>query len=201
MPANERTAYLFLALLQARVGSSLISRLGDLPPAAILEAPLAELSGRMALSRKTAQGLEELRRNFEPEAVNGALSKMGISALTLVDAGYPERLKEIPAPPPALFAQGQIPQTTSVAVVGSRKASATGIETARALGRALGERGVCVVSGLALGVDAAVHEGALEAGGPTVGVLGCGLDVTLPSGYKLSSRNIPRTSSAPSGNT
>jgi predicted Rossmann fold nucleotide-binding protein DprA/Smf involved in DNA uptake len=107
LPANERTAYLFLALLQARVGSSLISRLADLPPAAILEAPLAELSGRMALSRKAAQGLEELRRNFDPEAVNGALSKMGISALTLVDAGYPERLKEIPAPRPPSSRKGR----------------------------------------------------------------------------------------------
>jgi DNA processing protein len=65
-----------------------------------------------------------------------------------------------------------------VALVGSRKASATGIETARILGRALGERGVCVVSGLALGIDAAAHEGALGADGPTVGVLGCGIDVT-----------------------
>jgi DNA processing protein len=67
-----------------------------------------------------------------------------------------------------------------VALVGSRKASATGIEAARALGRTLGERGVCVVSGLALGVDAAAHEGALEAGGPTVGVLGCGIDIVYP---------------------
>jgi DNA processing protein len=54
------------------------------------------------------------------------------------------------------------------------------METARALGLALSERGVCVVSGLALGVDAAAHEGAVEAGGPTVGVLGCGIDVVYP---------------------
>jgi DNA processing protein len=76
-------------------------------------------------------------------------------------------LKEIADPPPALFAQGQIPDGAEVAVVGSRRASLAGIETARALGRALGEHGICVVSGLAAGVDAAAHEGALEAGGPT----------------------------------
>jgi DNA processing protein len=180
LAASERTAYLFLALLQARAGRSLVSDLGDLPPAAILEGPLTELAERMALSEKTAQMLDELRRDFDPEAVCGALSRIGIAVLTLADAGYPDRLKEIPAPPPALFAHGQIPGAIAVSVVGSRKATATGIETARTLGRALGGRGVCVVSGLALGVDAAAHEGALEAGGPTVGVLGCGVDVVYP---------------------
>ena len=180
MAASERTAYLFLALLQARTGCNLVSRLGDLPPAAILEVPLTELAERMALSEKAAQMLKELRRDFDPEAVYGSLSKTGIVVLTLADTSYPERLKEIPAPPPALFAAGQIPEATAVAIVGSRKASATGIETARVLGRALGKRGVCVVSGLALGIDAAAHEGALEAAGPTVGVLGCGIDVIYP---------------------
>ena len=89
-------------------------------------------------------------------------------------------MREIPDPPPALFVSGEVPDVPAVALVGSRKASGTGLECARALGGALGERGVCVVSGLALGVDAAAHEGALEAGGPTVGVLGCGIDVTDP---------------------
>jgi DNA processing protein len=89
-------------------------------------------------------------------------------------------LREIPDPPPALFVSGEVPDVPAVALVGSRKASRTGIECARALGGALGERGVCVVSGLALGVDAAAHEGALEAGGPTVGVLGCGIDIVYP---------------------
>ena len=77
-----------------------------------------------------------------------------------------------------------MPESVSVALVGSRKASATGLETVRALGLALAERGVCVVSGLALGVDAAAHEGAVETGGSTVGVLGCGIDVTYPTKYK-----------------
>ena len=81
---------------------------------------------------------------------------------------------------PTLFVNGEVPGGPVVAMVGSRKASATGVLAARTLGRALGERGVCVVSGLALGIDTAAHEGALEAGGPTVGVLGCGIDVVYP---------------------
>ncbi|MDP8949838.1 MAG: DNA-processing protein DprA [Actinomycetota bacterium] len=132
------------------------------------------------MTEKTSRELDELREDFEPEAVYECLSGKGIGVLTPVDAGYPERLKEIPDPPPALFAAGEIPEAAAVALVGSRKASAAGTEAARTLGQALGERGVCVVSGLALGVDAAAHKGALETGGPTVGVLGCGIDIVYP---------------------
>jgi DNA recombination-mediator protein A len=102
-------------------------------------------------------------------------------------------LSNVPDPPPALFVNGTVPETVSVALVGSRKASATGIETARVLGLALAERGVCVVSGLALGIDSAGHEGAVEAGGPTVGVLGCGIDVTYPTKHKRSRVAVPRS--------
>ncbi len=180
MTTSERSAYLFLALLQARAGRSLVSRLGDIPLTSILETPSAELAGRMKMTEKTSRELDELREDFEPEAVYERLSGKGVGVLTPVDAGYPERLKEIPDPPPALFAAGEIPEAAAVALVGSRKASAAGTEVARTLGQALGERGVCVVSGLALGVDAAAHKGALETGGPTVGVLGCGIDIVYP---------------------
>lgn len=180
LTASERAAYLFLGLLQARVGTSLLPRLGDIPLAGLLEISPTELARRMQMAEKASRVLEELRRDFAPEERYKRLSEGGISVLTPVDAGYPERLKETPDPPPALFVSGEIPEDTAVALVGSRKASPGGIATARKLGRALGERGVCVVSGLALGVDAAAHEGALEVGGPTVGVLGCGIDVVYP---------------------
>jgi predicted Rossmann fold nucleotide-binding protein DprA/Smf involved in DNA uptake len=102
-------------------------------------------------------------------------------------------LRNIPDPPPALYMDGRVPETASVALVGSRKASATGIEMARTLGFALAERGVYVVSGLALGVDAAAHEGAVDAGGQTVGVLGCGIDVTYLTKYKRLRVALPRS--------
>jgi DNA processing protein len=99
----------------------------------------------------------------------------------------PERLQRVSDPPPALFVRGRLPdrppEGVSVALVGSRKASANGVAAARRLGRRLAERGVCVVSGLALGIDAAAHEGALEADWSdlvTLGVLGCGIDMTYP---------------------
>lgn len=178
--ASQRAKHLFLSLLQARVGRSLVSRFGGLAPEAVLEATFSELAGKKGASEKAARAFDELQRTFDPLAVEARLAARGIEAVTLADDGYPGPLRNAPDPPPALYVDGEVPETASVAVVGSRRASATGLETARALGLALSERGVCVVSGLALGVDAAAHEGALEAGGPTVGVLGCGIDVVYP---------------------
>jgi DNA processing protein len=180
LTASERSAYVFLSLLQARVGSSFVSRLGGIPPAEVLEMTSAELGARIKMTERAARAFDELKGGFEPEALERRLMTQRIAILTPVDGGYPERLERVADPPPALFAAGELPDGTSVALVGSRQASATGTATATALGRALGERGVCVVSGLALGIDAAAHEGALEAGGPTVGVLGCGIDVVYP---------------------
>jgi DNA processing protein len=181
---DERAMYLFLSLLQARVRSSLVSQLANLAPEAVLRTPVAELAGRAKISERASRAFEELQRAFDPGRMQERLAAKGIEALTPVDEAYPGPLRSIPDPPPAVFVNGVVPDTVSVALVGSRKASATGIETARALGLALSERGVCVVSGLALGVDAAAHEGAVEAGGPTVGVLGCGIDVTYPRKHK-----------------
>ena len=180
MEDDDRAKYLFLALLQARVGSSLVSHLGNLAPEAVLRTNVAELAGRAKISDRASRAFEELQRVFDPGLMQDRLAAKGIEALTPVDEAYPGLLRSIPDPPPAVFVNGKIPVTASVALVGSRKASATGIETARALGFALSERGFCVVSGLALGVDAAAHEGAVDAGGPTVGVLGCGIDVVYP---------------------
>lgn len=177
---RDRAKHLFLSLLQARVGRSLISRLGDLDPDAVLETPLSEMAAWSGISRKAGLAFEELQRGFEAGEVEKRLSSRGIDVVTLADAEYPQALRTIPDPPPALYVNGVVPGTGAVALVGSRKASSTGLVTARVLGHALAERGVCVVSGLALGVDAAAHEGAVAAGGPTVGVLGCGIDVVYP---------------------
>ena len=193
MEDDDRAKYLFLSLLQARVGSSLVAHLGNLDPEAVLRTPVVELAGRAKISERASRAFEELQRAFDPGRMQERLEAKGIEALTPVDEAYPGPLRSIPDPPPAVFVNGVVPDTVSVALVGSRKASATGIETARALGFALSERGVCVVSGLALGVDAAAHEGALEGGGPTVGVLGCGIDVTYPTKYKRSRAAFPRS--------
>ena len=177
---KQRRAYLFLSLLQARTGHSLISRLGDLPPEEVLELSAAELSRRVRMTDRALRSFEELRNSFDPDETLARLAEKQVATITLVDEDYPELLKEIPDSPPALFVRGELPEAPGVALVGSRKASATGLDAAREVGRALASRGACVVSGLALGIDAAAHEGALEGGGPTIGVLGCGIDVVYP---------------------
>ncbi|MDF2702827.1 MAG: putative processing protein DprA [Rubrobacteraceae bacterium] len=183
MAGSPRSHYLFLSLLQARIGASVVSRLGEVD--GLLEVPAAEVASRAGMKERAARTFEELKETFDPGAMDGALARRGICVHTPVDEGHPDRLKEMPDSPPALYVHGEVPDAPAVAVVGSRAASPTGLESARSLGRALGERGVCVVSGLALGVDAAAHQGALEAGGPTVGVLGCGIDVVYPRGNRV----------------
>jgi len=181
LDARERAGYLFLALLQARLGRSLTSHLGDRPAAGLLEASLAELAVPAGASEKAGLAFEELKSTFDADELEVRLAGEGIRVLTLADEAYPSRLREIPDPPPALFVRGELPEeAVPVALVGSRRATAAALEIARVLGVALAERGVSVVSGLALGVDAAAHEGALGAGGKTVGVLGCGIDVVYP---------------------
>jgi DNA processing protein len=173
----ERAKHLFLSLLQARVGSNLVARLGNLAPDALWEAPFSELVGWTGISERAARAFDELQRGFDARAVEARLASRGIGVLTLADDGYPGMLRNIPDPPPTLYVDGRVPETIPVALVGPRKASATGIERAKKLGFALAERGVCVVSGLAFGVDATAHEGAVDAPGQTVGVLACGIDV------------------------
>ena len=179
-----REACLLLSLVQSRTGASLVSRLGEMPLERVLQMSSAEVAERASLSPKAEQSFEEIRDGFDSREALAPLEERGISVLTLADEEYPERLREIADSPPALYVDGELPSAPVVSLVGSRKASATGVENAREIGRALGRRGVCVGSGLALGIDAAAHEGALEAGGPVVGVLGCGIDVVYPRKHR-----------------
>ncbi len=177
---EERAAYLFLSLLQAKTGSSIISRLGDLSPVDATRMTAAELAQRMKITDRASRIFTSLKNEFDARAVDERLRRKGMRFITPVDADYPERLTRMPDLPPALYFKGRVPDGPAVALVGSRKASPTGLGAAGRIAQHLCERGVCVISGLALGIDAAAHEGALEGGGPTVGVLGCGIDVVYP---------------------
>lgn len=180
MIGKERAAYLFLSLLQAKTGSSIMARLGPLSPTDVVEMTGTKLAARIRMTDRATKLFDALKREFDPEETYEKLRQKNVEVLTPEDAGYPERLLRIPDPPPALYVRGKLPVGPSVALVGSRKASPTGLDAARRISQALCERGVCVVSGLALGIDAAAHHGALAGGGPTVGVLGCGIDVVYP---------------------
>lgn len=151
-------------------GPELIGKLAD-----VLEIPpqvrpeqlrQAEAHGREALARGAAQDLVPI---------------------AWFDDGYPQLLREIIDPPIVLWRSGSAEPLLrpAVAIVGSRRATPAGLAVARRLAEGVAEAGFVIVSGLARGIDAAAHEGALAAGGSTVAVLGCGADVVYPREHRV----------------
>lgn len=111
----------------------------------------------------------------------------GVSTLSFFDQGYPDRLREIPDPPPVLFARGNVELLAYpklIAVVGTREPTSFGISAASTLTQALGKAGWGIVSGLAKGIDTIGHQAALEVGAPTIAVMGGGLDRIYPAENK-----------------
>ena len=115
-----------------------------------------------------------------------AATRAGAEPIGWPDARYPAQLRTIADPPPGLWVRGDPAclSARAVAIVGSRAASAYGLSVAERLSFDLAASGVTIVSGLARGCDGAAHEGALEAGGRTVGVVGCGPDVVYPAEHR-----------------
>jgi DNA processing protein len=129
---------------------------------------------------------DELLRAFDAAAARRDADAASLTAICRHTPGFPARLVEAPDAPALLYLRGKVEplerlaDEPAVTVVGSRRASAYGLEVADSLARELAGCGVPVVSGMALGIDSAAHEGALAAGGFTVAVLGGGADVPYP---------------------
>ena len=144
---------------------------------AILEEPEAYAA------QLQARGLALLRHALVDEArLLGGLAKKKMALVLREDAQYPPLLRQIAHPPHLLYVYGETDLTDRfpVAVVGTRRASAYGLTHTREIAAELAQTGVCIVSGLALGIDAAAHTGALDGGGRTVAVLGSALDKPYP---------------------
>jgi DNA processing protein len=110
------------------------------------------------------------------------LRETGVEVLTIRDPGYPVQLRNIPDAPLVLYKKGELKVgLDTIAIVGSRRASFESINMAEKIAQTLSSVGITVISGLARGVDAAAHRGALKEKGKTVGVLGCGIDICYPS--------------------
>ncbi len=150
-----------------------------------------EMTEPSVTSRRT---VAEALRATARRALASAAS-LNITPITVVHPDYPEVLAEIVDPPPVLWVSGDtsVLNRTAVALVGSRAATAAGITNARRLGHDLGRAGLVVVSGLARGVDRAAHQGALDAQGQTVAVLGNGADIVYPRDHGEISAEIART--------
>lgn len=182
-----------LALLRApRIGprsfQALVDRFGS--PEQVFAASTAELAG-LGLGKET---LAWFRRPGWELVENDLrwLEADDRHCLRIDDPDYPPLLREIADPPPLLFVRGRVGALAGrqLAIVGSRNPSHLGGCHAREFARALVEVGLTVTSGLALGVDAAAHQGALAGGGPTVAVAGTGLDQTYPRSHQPLAESI-----------
>ncbi len=121
-------------------------------------------------------------RGIYPELLYREFVNSGFKVCALGDDDYPQLLAQIFDPPLLLFYQGQLPQKDDLclAMIGSRQASPYGYQVAEILARDLAQQGITIVSGLARGIDSVCHKACLAAGGLTLAVLGCGLDVVYP---------------------
>jgi len=127
------------------------------------------------------------RRQLDIDRELAAIERLGLAVLTLADDGYPNALRAIDHPPPVLYLKGDLVEKdrVAVAVVGTRKPSDYGRMVAEKLAKELGERGFTVVSGMALGVDTAAHQGALSQSARSLAVLGGGFGHVYPQ------QNVP----------
>jgi DNA processing protein len=136
--------------------------------------------------RNTAQNIAQFR-DFEPlEKELCELPNLGARLVKWTDADYPPNLRQIADPPPFLFVRGtaQMTGANCIAIVGARAGSDIGRRMAQRLGLELAAKGFTVVSGLARGIDGEAHQGALDARGTTIAVLGCGVDVIYPPEHR-----------------
>ena len=155
------------------------------------EGVFGALRSELERLRLRPEAVESIALRDRMEAASLELERVrgmpGADVLVLDDGAYPALLREIPDPPVTLYVRGswrECLEEPCAGVVGSRRASTYGQNVAHALARDLSSRGVTVVSGLARGIDAAAHRGALEAGGRTVAVLGTGLDEVYPRDHR-----------------
>lgn len=144
------------------------------------------------LTAEAAEGLKD-KDLTAAEAALKACRREGLHILTFQDAAYPSKLKNIADPPILLYYKGQLPDLDAlpvIGVVGTRKASAYGLQTAKRMGYQIAKCGGIVVSGMAYGIDAMAMSGALTAGQPAVGVLGCGADIVYPQSNRALFRDM-----------
>ena len=157
----------------------LIEYFGD--PAYIWESTEAELRASNICTPRMLSVLLDRQNRKNAEKLMEEVFKSDAEVITIKDDIYPENLKYIADPPVALYIKGTLRKDeVYIAVVGSRKASSYGLETAQRLSWELAANGVTIVSGMARGIDSKAHWGALSGGGRTIAVLGCGIDIIYP---------------------
>ncbi len=185
----DLTAAVRLALVSGvgpRLWQSLLKRFGT--PQEVLAAPPSLLRDVPGVGPKLSQKIAAANTEIDADAEIARCRENGVEILTRSHPAYPRSLAEIPDPPALLFMQGTIEPADSlaIAIVGSRHATHYGLTQAERLAGSLARAGLTVVSGLARGIDAAAHRGALAAGGRTLAILGSGvLNIYPPENREL----------------
>ncbi len=187
MEPDQYLGWLALALtpgLGARMAGKLLGAFGS--PDAIFNASLTALEGQR-LPAAVAQAIHTRRPLSDAAKELAQAQAAGCRLLTWDEPEYPARLREIYDPPPLLYVRGNVELLNRhvLALVGARRPTPYGNQMAERLARDLAVRGLVIASGLARGIDASAHRGALSSGsGSTIGVLGCGIDVVYPKENK-----------------
>ena len=176
---------LWLSSLVQYIGSRKLNALIDMfgSATAVFNAPIEALKNAMGNAQKSFGYISKYRSLDYIESVLARMESRGVAYISRDNERFPALLSEIPDPPLGIFFIGTLPanNTEKVAIIGSRKCSEYGLVTARLLAKPLAAAGIVIVSGMARGVDSMAHRGALEGGGTTVAVLGCGADICYPA--------------------
>ena len=193
---RERADWVALNMVRGigpRLANQLLREFGS--PGNVFSASRVLLE-RRGLKPEIIRELHDSEAPARADAEIERLEQLGIELVTLADAEYPALLREIHDPPIVLYARGPWRAAISrpcLAVVGSRRSSSYGVNAAGSLSRELAASGLTIVSGLARGIDAAAHRGALEAGGVTIAVVGTGLESTYPVEHRRLADEIATT--------
>ncbi len=178
-------AWLTYGLLRPDVLRELLDTYGSAE--AIYEHILREKSGAFLKKHRVSQGsIDALVKQSDEKRMHEMMVLMRdleVGILSMDDARYPDALRHIEDPPPLLFYRGDPDclMGKCLGVVGSRRASPQGVEVTRRICRELSDAGVTIVSGFAVGIDTAAHEGCLDGASPTAAILGTGIDVDYPA--------------------
>ena len=176
---------LWLSSLTHQIGSRklnfLIEHFGS--ASAVFKSTEEDLAAALPNAHATYKHITTSRSLEYIENILNKMESAGVAYLSRDNPSFPHLLKMIPDPPVGIFFAGTIPadHLPKVAIIGSRKCSEYGLLTARLLARPLAAEGVVIVSGMARGVDSMAHRGALQGGGLTIAVLGCGVDICYPA--------------------
>ncbi len=191
-PLSDWLALLHCPGIGAKRFAELLLRYGE--PAAIFSYGVRELAGS-GLPRATLEWLGDPDWQVVDKDLVWLAASDRHHIITLADAAYPALLLEAADPPPLLFVNGDpaVLNLPQLGVVGSRNPSAGGEENARHFARSLAQAGLAITSGLALGIDAAAHEGSLAGGGVTIAVTGTGLDRVYPARHRELAHQIAAT--------